>query len=132
MGGLSDKGKAASLKSDNKTAQLQFVMDNAIVKLQSLDFTNQVEILDWICSIQDASDHTDVHTDSTFILMLFNMNGYLPDVNTGDEFDGDDPDNFARYIIGQALSGLRTVGVVHHVVTRFAGEWKNKFYPPLF
>ncbi|OGZ11660.1 MAG: hypothetical protein A3D67_00515 [Candidatus Lloydbacteria bacterium RIFCSPHIGHO2_02_FULL_51_22] len=63
------------------------------------------------------------------VIATFAAKGYHPNVNCGQDFHGDDRDNFARYIIGQALGNLACVGAIHQVVQRFTNDWKKKFIP---
>ena len=54
---------------------------------------------------------------------LFGEHGYEPGVNTGDDFAVDDRENVGRYIIGQALDGIRSVGSPHPIIHKFATDW---------
>ena len=97
-------------------------------QLPNLDFANQEAVLDWICEFQDPSDHIGVAKNQGEVLKIFAEHGYQTSVNTGEAFNGEDRDNFARYIVGQALDGLKgDVGAIHQVVHKFTDDWKKKF-----
>lgn len=53
--------------------------------------------------------------------------GYVSNVNTGANYNGEDKENSARYLIGQALDGLRGIGSPHPVFEKFHDEWKAKW-----
>ncbi len=124
----SPEGQRAARESEERKQEAQRKADALVEQLPSLDFSNQEAVLNWICEFQDPSDHIGVEKDNEKVLKIFAEHGYQPGVNTGKEFNGEDRDNFARYIVGQALNGLRgDVGAIHHIVHKFTDDWKEKF-----
>lgn len=65
--------------------------------------------------------------DLPMLVLAFALGGWDPNVNTGDEFDGDDARNFAGYIVGQTLHCYQTMGACPHVIHRFIADWRAKF-----
>lgn len=55
--------------------------------------------------------------------------GFFPNVNCGVDFNGEDEENVAKYIIGQALAGFSSVGCPHPIAETFIERWLTKFYP---
>ena len=100
----SPEGKAAAEKQKANIAAQQQKIDNAMARLSELDFADQGAIMDWLSAIRNASDYKSVATPVQEIVGVFRDHGYFPGVNCGTDFDGDDRNNFARYIIGQALA----------------------------
>jgi hypothetical protein len=98
-------------------------------EFQSLDFSDYTRLLNWLSEIQPLSDLIGVLSDENknIIISTFEQNGYLPSVNTGENFKEDDEDNVARYLIGQALDNLIYVGAIHHILQDFIIQWKSKF-----
>ena len=92
-----------------------------------LDFTDMEAVLDWICEIQEASDRIGVKIPVENIVSHFESKGFYPNVNLDRDFIENNPENVARYIVGQALDGLQSVGSIHHMVKKFVREWKEKF-----
>lgn len=124
----SPKGKRAARESEERKEEAQRKADALMEQLPNLDFANQEAVLDWICEFQDPSDHIGVVKNQGEVLKIFAEHGYQPGVNTGEAFNGEDRDNFARYIIGKALDGLRCdTGAIHQVIHKFTDDWKKKF-----
>lgn len=123
----SPEGKRVAAKRTAETRRLQKVMDDSIVKLETLDFSNFNAVLGWLEEVQDASDRVDVQFNPKEIVDKFRANGFKPNVNTGKAFDENDEENFARYIVGQALDFLQNHGLIHHLVTKFTNDWRVRF-----
>ena len=123
----SPKGKKAARETEERRVVLQQKHDALMQQLPTLNFADDVAVLDWLCEFQDPSDHIGIVRQQNAVIAAFAAHGYYPSVNTGKDFNENDRDNFARYIIGQALSNLRNVGAIHHLVLRFTTDWKKKF-----
>lgn len=123
----SEEYQAKSLMDQSEILENQIILDNEIENLKTLDFNNYEMVLDWFCKIQDVTDRVGVKFDKKSVIQIFENNGYFIGVNTGDNFNENDEGNFARYIVGQCLGFLDTVGAIHHVVHRFTQQWKQKF-----
>lgn len=122
----SPEGKAAEAKREADVIAAQETHDHLVRDLAALDFKNDVAVLDWLCAIQDSTDHVSVTVDKATILSAFEAAGFTANVNTGANFKPEDRDNVFRYIVGQALDGLKTVAI-HGIIHKFAGDWKAKF-----
>ncbi|MDP2816320.1 MAG: hypothetical protein Q8O19_06550 [Rectinemataceae bacterium] len=132
----SPAGKRAAEEARQEVERLQTLYDESLAELPSLNFDDQAGLLAWFEKIQPATDHIGVEgriEGGTRILEAFVEHGYLPNVNTGDASNPDDPDNAARYIIGQCLTCLGkdgfAPGSIHQVVHHFIAEWRKKFQP---
>lgn len=124
----SPEGQRLKRESEERKQESQQKADALMEELPSLDFNNQEAVLNWICEFQEPSDHIGVITDNEKVLKIFSENGYQPNVNVGEAFNGEDRDNFARYIVGQALDGLQgNVGAINQIVHKFTDDWKKKF-----
>lgn len=123
----SPAGIAAAKAAASRLSDSQAIYDGHMASLAVLDFNSQAAILDWLCGIQDATDHVGVLTIPSEITLAFAKHGYEPGVYCGDKFDGESPDIFARWVIGQALDGLQKIGAIHPIIHKFAGQWKSKF-----
>ena len=91
-----------------------------------LDWDNLNNILKWLCEIQEISDHPGVGIEKGRVISIFLSYGFLVNDALGDDFDGEDKEIFARYIIGQALSTLSYCSI-HPVVKTFYKSWHDKF-----
>lgn len=117
--------KAARDAADRRTAA-QWKHDALMDVLPRLDFSDDTKVLDWLCEMQDPSDHVGVAVDKKAILDAFAAHGFLPGVNCGEDFNGADRDNMHRWLVGQALSTLQSVAI-HGIIHKFADEWRTKF-----
>lgn len=122
----SPKGVAAAREADEHRARLQAKHDELMRDLPALDFTNEVAVLDWLCAMQDPSDHIRVKKNPRAIISAFKRAGFEPGVNCGEAFRKGDRDNEFRWLVGQALSTLKTCAI-HGIIHKFAAEWKAKF-----
>lgn len=124
----SKAGKTAAAEAKARKQQLQARADDLLAALEYLDFADDVAVLNWLCELQGPSDHIDVDVRPVRVIIeAFAINGYHAGVNCGDKFDGSDRNNFHRYIVGQALDGLDKLGSIHHIIHRFADDWRAKF-----
>ena len=71
-----------------------------------------------------------VRVDRERIIATFGAHGYVSGVNCGDAFDAEDRENVARWLIGQCLANLVSVGAIHGIVHKFADDWIEKFETP--
>lgn len=124
----SPEGLADAAEQEQKRQQLQSRHDSLMNRLPSLDFKDQVAVLDWLCAMQEPSDYRGVIVRGNTILCTFSKHGFKPSVNTGADFKPDDRDNVFRYLVGQALDGL-SGPAIHPILHKFVGEWKAKFLP---
>ena len=124
----SPEGKRAAREREERRVAAQQKHDALIQQLPNLNFADDVAVLDWLCEFQDPSDYTGVVNQQDVVLATFAAHGYYPNVNCGKDFNENDRDNFARWLIGQALDGLRSeVGAIHQVIHKFTDDWKKKF-----
>lgn len=123
----SPEGVAAAARDAEDIRQKQATIDGLMRDLDTLDFTDVEAVLKWCVDFQDPSDRIGTQRDSARILQVFADNGYVPGMNVGKAFDGNSMDNFAKYLVGQALDGVRSIGAVHQVIHSFYDEWRKKF-----
>lgn len=122
----SPEGIAAERKREASIQAAQDTHDALVRDLASLDFKNDVAVLDWLCAIQDATDHSGVAVNKATILDTFSRHGFAANVNCGADYKPDDRDNAFRYLVGQAMDGLQSVAI-HGIIHKFAVDWKAKF-----
>lgn len=98
-------------------------------QLETLDFGNLETVVNWFDELQEASNDVDVISLLTNeeIVQKFQVHGYMPNVNLHEDFNKEDKDNFARYLVGQALNMLIVVGGIHQCYRDFAKDWREKF-----
>lgn len=122
----SPEGIAATKRAEDRTAALKRAADSLIATLPNLDFSDEDAVLDWLCALQEPSDHIGVSIDKNVILIEFAKHGLRPNVNCGPDFDAGDRRNFFEWLVGQALDGLATVAI-HGVIHKFADDWRLRF-----
>ena len=121
------KGQLAEKEQEKVKQKTQKEIDKLTGQLPGIDFSKQDKVLDWLCEFQPLSDHIDVETNTSKILKIFEQHGYRPGINVGQNFQIQNPDNHARYIVGQALETLNIVGAIHPAVHKFTKDWKAQF-----
>lgn len=117
-------------KEEQRRSSMQMLyamQTNEIMRWTDEDWSDLTKVLDWLVAIQPATDHVGVETDPNFIVNLFDQHGYKTGVNTGEDFREEDKENYARYIVGQCMSCLKSIGAIHQVTYSFVERWKAKF-----
>lgn len=123
----SREGKRARRQQDKRKRQMQRQAEKVMRDLRGLDFSNFEELIDFLDRLADSSDHVDVTFDSQLVVDEFVKHGFTANANVGDEYDDNDSENSARWLIGQALDGLESIGAIHPIYHKFADEWREKF-----
>jgi len=123
----SPAGIAAERRANEERAALQARHDDLMRRLQRLDMADAEAVLDWLCQMQEPSDHTGVLVRRQSIVAKFEAAGYRPNENIGADYRGDDRNNAFRYLVGQALAGLSEGPAIHSIIHKFADEWRAKF-----
>jgi acetolactate synthase regulatory subunit len=122
----SPEGIAAAAEREARIVAHQERHDDLVRDLSSIDFKDDVAVLDWLCAIQESTDHVGVMVAKQRIITAFHVAGFVANANCGAAFDGEDRDNYFRWIVGQALDGIESVAI-HGVIHKFTGDWKLKF-----
>lgn len=123
----STAGKREAKEYRKNLVEKQKKHDNLIIELDKIDFTNDLSVLKWICNFQNTIDYRGVKVNSLKILSIFKKHGYFPNENVEIDFQKNDRENYTRYIIGQALDGLKYDDLIHPFVHFFVDKWKKAF-----
>jgi hypothetical protein len=123
----SPAGRATVRLMEDYRTDLQIQINSAMAELPSLNFHDLAVVIEWFKRIQEGSDHIYVHTPSREIVETFLAQGYEIGVNCGEAFDETSADNYGRWLIGQALQNLSTLGAIHQVYHKFSDEWRERF-----
>lgn len=120
--------KTAELQRIESTKLAQNKLNEAMKRLPSLDFSNHNAVIGWLLEIREPSDHAGVNRPYEEILMVFRDNGFMPNANCGSHFDGNSKENYAGWVIGQALGGLECdVHAIHQTFEKCAHVFLAKF-----
>ena len=123
----SPEGRRVEQERETRRSEMQAKHDNLVRRLPSLDMSNDVAVLEWLCQMQEPSDHTGVILQRQNIVSKFEAAGYKPNENTGDDFRKDNRANVFRYLVGQALAGLKEGPAIHGILHSFAADWRRDF-----
>ena len=123
----SPEGKRAAQEGEDHKNSCQATIDELMLRFETLDYENLDELVQFFDEMADPSDHVDVTVPRALIIETFARHGFRPSMNCGGEFNGEDRENYAKYLIGQALSGLNSFGAIHHIYHKFVAEWRGKF-----
>lgn len=122
----SPEGIAAAARANERRRSLQGKHDALMARLPSLDWRDDVAVLDWCCEMQEPSDHVGVIIKKDTILAEFAKHGFTPNMRTGSDYIADSRLVSHAYLIGQALAGIAHVAI-HGIIHKFAAEWKERF-----
>ncbi|NNM75098.1 hypothetical protein [Enterovirga aerilata] len=127
----SPEGRAAAARSAAEVEELQERHDALVHELASIHPADHVALLDWLCRLQPCSDRVGVRVDSDTIVKVLEQAGYRANANVGPAYRPDDRENVFRYLVGQALDGLKNGPAIHPILLKFAAEWRERFEAPL-
>ena len=123
----SPEGQRRAAEAAGQVKRAQADVDLAVLALDKLDFRDVNAVLAWCERFTTAADLIGVNAPRAEILSWFRMCGWMPNMNCDAEFNGEDRDNFAGYVIGQALDGIDKMGVPHPLLHGFVEQWRQKF-----
>lgn len=107
----------------------QSKVTEAMAELSTLDFSSFVTVINWLEKIRNPFDRIGVNIPYNHILVIFHQHGFKAGENCGDKFNGEDEENFARWLIGETLSDLECGDhFIHQVFHKFANDWRKKFW----
>jgi hypothetical protein len=119
----SPAGKKAARETEERRLHAQSEVTRLLRALDSLDWSTHHAPLRWWREFTEHADHLGVTVPPFLLLGAFNAHGYASGVNCGRDFRKDDPDNVARWIVGQCLDMTEKVGGPHPVTEKFITEW---------
>jgi len=123
----SPEGQQAEAERNRRRQDLQSKHDALMARLPSLNMDNAHDVLDWLCEMQEPSDHVGVILRRNTIIERFETAGYKANENTGADYKPGDRWNMLRYLVGQALQGLKEGPAIHPILHKFADEWRARF-----
>lgn len=123
----SPEGIQAEREREQRRADAQQKHDALMRKLPTLDMSNDSAVLDWLCQMQEPSDHVGVIVRRQTIVQAFEKAGYEAGANCGKDYRKGDRANMFRYLVGQALDGLKRGPAIHSILHKFAAEWRAAF-----
>jgi hypothetical protein len=101
---------------------LQEQVNAAMELLEHLDFGELAAVINWLELIHDGACRSlEVQVPCEKILEVLRSHGFEAGVNCNEQFDGQNEDNFGRYVIGVAMKqGCR-------IIRKHAREWRERF-----
>jgi hypothetical protein len=126
----SPEGKAAARRSDQERSDLQAQHDGLMARLPSLNWQYDAAVLDWLCQMQPCTDLVGVIVRRDTIVQAFEKHDFVAGENTGADYKDGDRKNMFRYLVGQALDGLKNGPAIHPILRKFAAEWRERFGIP--
>lgn len=123
----SPEGRAAEAKSAAERADLQARHDALMRRLPTLNMQDDVAVLEWLCAMQEPSDRTGVIVRRDTIVSAFEAAGFCANECTGADYRAGDRVCAFRYLVGQALAGLKEGPAIHPIIHKFASDWRRRF-----
>lgn len=111
----------------NREIKISQILLDELIDEYLLKSTTSFEILLCLVKMQPYTDHSGVFVNVDKIINHLESLGYIQNQNIGDDFNKDDLENFAHYIVGQAMDMLIRVGAIHSILLKFTQDWMNKF-----
>jgi hypothetical protein len=122
----SDRHKFFLKQEEEAQVRRVATAERLILEFETLDFSDEVAVLLWMYQAQDISDRNLIPNPVVFDKLI--LEGYKINENIKEAFNGEDRINYARYIIGQALSFMETIPFGMHKMVYYAvEEWAEQF-----
>lgn len=93
--------------------------------LRFLDFWNYEAVLDWVCEFQEMS--VGAEFDKWNIISTFETHNYQIWANTWVNFNSENAENFARYLVWQSLYNIQKWFTSYNIIHQLTNDWKQKF-----
>lgn len=122
-----DEYKEIQRKQKEEKSELQKQHDELMAELPKLDFKNHNKVLDFAVKYHEATDHIGVKKDHSIIIGALEKGGYVSGANTGEDYKENDEENSARYLIGQFMSCIKSMGACPGVLSSMYEQYKTKF-----
>jgi hypothetical protein len=122
----SPEGRAQAERDAREIREQQANVDALVAELPALDLASPDAALGWLASAIGPLDRCGVRVDRGAIAQAFEAAGWVAGACCDDAFDGESADVFARWIVGQFLSGLKGPAVYPGLVG-FVDDWRAKF-----
>lgn len=113
-------------RNQAEVAELQAVVDTAMVQLETLNLSDLGQVLEWIQGMIEPCDRVGVKVDCDTIIRKLEGAGYREGEGVGDDFDAQDKVQVARYLIGQSIAGWRVGLGPRHIILNWVEEWQQK------
>lgn len=124
----SDECKQIEIKRERERLKDKEMYDSLMGDFEKIDFTNKLEVLNWLKCITLLTDNSTINDKNYIIKNKFLELGYKSNVNCGKDYIKGDIENNYQYLIGQVLSGLQQVGAIHPILTVFIPKFIEEYY----
>lgn len=124
----SPEGQAAEQRAQARLRKSQEDHDECMRTLATVLEKGEAAILDWLVKFTDASDHIGVvGKDFARVSSLLELHGYVEnDCLDLDKQEYENPNIMARYIVGQAINCMKTLGMGPHPITsKFVADYRK-------
>lgn len=125
----SDEYKKLRERQNFELKQKQKELDELLIQLDTINFSDYTQVLHWWAKAQDALDHIGLVKYDAHIIQAFEKNGYVENEHVGkdSEWIKETPERMARYIVGQCLNMLKVVGAVHQIIPIWVKQYDELF-----
>lgn len=93
-----------------------------IARMEKADLYDVETALEFVEGSSEAIGWDFTSDEAKLYVALLKGAGFEPNVNCGDDYKADDPDNAARWIIGQTITMPG-----HGIEQKFCKEWRERF-----
>lgn len=115
------------IKDQEEIKEAQRLVEKLTAELDTLNFSDNSKVLDWCLKMQDPSDRRGVKAPREEIIKKFAEHGIVPGMYVGRKDLINNEDAYAKFIIGQAISGIQKDGSVSQVIYGAVDRWKEDF-----
>jgi hypothetical protein len=122
----SPKGIAAAAKRQADIKRKQAEVNRLEAELATTDLSDVATAVRWLVAYTDPAGDTGVACSKSKVLEVFAAAGHTPNQCLGGRVRTD-RDFAGRYLVGQGLDGIRTMGAPHDLLIDWGNKWlKNR------
>lgn len=123
----SQEGVAEAKEEERYLKARQVSMDELMHRFSWVDLADLGHLIDWLVALCCTGGEKGIRYDRQRVITALESAGYVENDCSGDAFNVEDRENFARYLVGQALDGLKNSCGIHPMFMEFAKQWRDKF-----
>ncbi|EKD66784.1 MAG: hypothetical protein ACD_49C00009G0009 [uncultured bacterium (gcode 4)] len=117
-----------NIREKQRNNQIEF-LNYHLEEFKKIEPNNLESILDWINSFQDILNNLQDRKIKDKIYDEFLKKGFKSNINTNNEFNSNNKEKFALYIVWQFLEWLKTSTMnITFFIKKYIIEWKSIFW----
>lgn len=122
----SPEGKQAVIDAANRQKSAQTAVDDMLENFE-IAAAHPDTLIEWLGAFSEVNDHIGLTWDRKGLISRLNDLGYKSNDCVGNPLVATDKVVFAKWLVGQCIETLNSMGSIHPIAHKFANDYKEKF-----